>query len=138
MISHNPIPDCPPNTAGRFVIGDLNAVIGQKVYFWGSQWAQLNSLSGGAAPSTFKGFANMPNPTPPVCGGMWKTDPGNSPPPPPTVQPYITVMVTSAASQSGSVISGNTRKLVVVKTDPGYSSDPGHPGTGTIMSVSCQ
>ena len=27
--------------------------------------------------------------------------------------------------------------LVVVETDPGYEPNPGHPGTGTVVSVSC-
>jgi hypothetical protein len=35
------------------------------------------------------------------------------------------------------VISGNNRKIVVVKTDPGYDSKAGHAGTGTVVSVTC-
>jgi len=27
--------------------------------------------------------------------------------------------------------------LVVVETDPGYEPNPGHPGTGTVVSISC-
>jgi Concanavalin A-like lectin/glucanases superfamily/Beta-propeller repeat len=138
QISHNPIPDCPPNTTGRFVIGDGNAVVGQKVYFWGAQWAKSNTLSGGAAPDAFKGFANSVGATGPHCGSAWSSDPGNSSGPPASVQPYITVIVASSVSKSGSTINGNTRKLVVVKTDSGYDSNPGHPGTGTVMSVTCQ
>src|SRR5207253_1219652 len=41
-----------------FVMGDLDAVIGKQVTFWGAQWDKLNSLSSGAAPSAFKGYAN--------------------------------------------------------------------------------
>jgi hypothetical protein len=47
------------------------------------------------------------------------------------------VIVTSAASKSGSAISGDTPHIVVVKTNPGYLPDPGHPGTGTVVSQVC-
>jgi hypothetical protein len=120
------------------VIGDGNAAVGQHVTFWGAQWSKQNSLSGGAAPAAFKGFANTLNPNPPVCGGTWKSDPGNSSQPPQTVAPAITVIVASSITKSGSVISGNIPKTVIVQTDPGYDSNPGHAGTGTVISVSCQ
>src|SRR6202040_2593590 len=45
---------------GSFVIGDKNAAIGNSVTFWGAQWAKVNSLSGGPAPASFKGFAEAP------------------------------------------------------------------------------
>jgi len=106
------------------------------VTFWGSQWAKDNSLSGGAAPSSFKGYANS-TPNPPVCGVPWKSEPGNSSGPPPTVPQYIAVLVTSSVTKSGSIISGDVRKIVVIKTDPGYGPNPGHAGTGTVVSVVC-
>jgi hypothetical protein len=122
---------------GSFVIGDRNAVVGQKVTFWGAQWAKQNSLSGGPAPASFKGFADSTSPNPPVCGGTWKSDPGDSSSPPPTVSSQITVLVTSSAAKSGSMILGNSPNLAVIKTDAGYGPDPGHAGTGTVMSVGC-
>jgi hypothetical protein len=112
--------------------------VGRKVYFWGNQWSKMNGLTLSAAPASFKGFANSAGSTAPTCGGTWKSDPGNSSGPPPTIPPYITVIATSSASQSGSVISGDNRKIIVVKVDLGYASDPGHPGTGTVVSVTCQ
>src|SRR5439155_23403868 len=45
---------------GYFVIGNNNAAIGTSVTFWGAQWWKLNSLSGGAAPASFEGFAESP------------------------------------------------------------------------------
>jgi hypothetical protein len=80
----------------------------------------------------------MTSTNPPACGGTWKTDPGNSAPPPATVPRTITVLVASAITKSGSVISGNIPKMVIVMTDPGYDSNPGHAGTGTVVSVSCE
>jgi hypothetical protein len=97
----------------------------------------MNGLTQSAPPQGFKGFANSLSSAAPDCGGTWKSDPGNSSGPPPSIPPYITVIATSSASKSGPVISGNNRKIVVVKTDPGYDSNPGHPGTGTVVSVTC-
>jgi hypothetical protein len=123
--------------SGSFVIGDNNAAIGASVTYWGSQWAKQNSLSGGSAPSSFKGFAGSTGSNPPACGASWSTGPGNSADPPPSVPQYMAVIVTSSASKSGSTISGNTRKVVIVKTNPGYDDNPGHAGTATVVGVLC-
>ncbi len=123
--------------AGNFVIGDANAVVGQKVTFWGAQWAKLNSLSGGSAPADFKGFANSTSTNPASCGGTWSSDPGSSSGPPSKLPEFITVVVSSSITKKGSSISGNNYKLVIVKTDPGYGPDAGHAGTGTVVSVVC-
>lgn len=121
---------------GSFVIGDQNSAIGTSVTFWGAQWWKLNSLSGGAAPAAFKGFAL--NPATPSCGVDWSTDPGNSTPPPVGPLPaFMAVIVTGSSSQSGSQIGGDTRHIVIVQTDPGYLDDPGHAGTGTIVAQVC-
>lgn len=121
---------------GSFVIGDKNAAIGKSVTFWGSQWAKVNSLSGGSAPSSFKGFAEAP--LTPACGVGWSFDPGNSTPPPAGPLPaYMGVIVTSSVSMHGTQTSGNTVNIVIVKTNSGYAPDPGHPGTGTVVAVVC-
>ncbi len=122
------------SSGGAFVIGDQNASVGNSVTFWGAQWAKQNSLSGGSAPNSFKGFADTPA-TAPGCGTQWATGPGNSSAPPDTVPAYMAVIVTSSVTKSGSTISGNTTKLVIVKTDPGYAGNPGHAGTGTVVAV---
>jgi PKD domain len=119
-----------------FVIGDGNSAVGTDVTFWGAQWWKLNTLSGGAAPASFKGFALEPST--PSCGTNWTTGPGNSPPPPAGPLPsFIGVIVASSISQSGSQISGDTVQMVVVETNPGYSSNPGHAGTGTVVAQIC-
>jgi streptogramin lyase len=140
-------PDEPGDTAtkvwftklakGSFVIGDRNAAIGQNVTFWGAQWSGLNSLSGGPAPASFKGFADNTAKNPPACGDRWSTAPGNSSRPPGSVPKFIAVIVTSSTGKSGSTISGNTPRVVVVATKPGYSSNPGHAGTGTVVAEVC-
>lgn len=122
---------------GSFVIGNLNSAVGTSVEFWGAQWAKLNSLSGGPAPDAFKGFAAMTSTTPPTCGGIFMTDPGNSALPPATVPAFMAVIDSSSISQSGSTISGNIPGIVIVKTNPGYAPDPGHAGTGTVVARLC-
>jgi hypothetical protein len=119
---------------GAFVIGDRSAA--GAVTFWGAQWSKLNTLSGGAAPAAFKGFAKLP--ATPACGSRWSTNAGNSAPPPPGPLPaYMAVLVTSAIGKSGSQISGTTDHVAVVKTDAGYKANPGHAGTGTVVATLC-
>jgi hypothetical protein len=126
------------SAAGNFVIGDQQAVVGAQVTFWGAQWWKLNSLSGGTAPAAFKGFANTIV-SPSACGGAWTTDPGNSSDPPVgPLPPFIDVLVSSTITKSGRIVSGDTNEVVSVATDPGYAANPGHAGTGTVVSIVCR
>jgi hypothetical protein len=118
----------------HFVIGDNNAVVGKQITFWGAQWAKDNSLTGGTAPSAFKGFAASGSQG---CGSVWSSAPGDSSNPPDTVSPFIAVIVSNSIAQSGSTITGDVSKIVVVHTDPGYGPAPGHAGIGTVVSVVC-
>jgi hypothetical protein len=120
-----------------FVIGDKNAEVGNQVTFWGARWAKSNSLSDSPAPSSFKGFAGATSAQPATCGGTWTSGPGNSLGPPAAVPEFITVIVSSSITVNGSVISGNSPKLVIVKTNPGYGPDPSQAGTGTVVSIIC-
>jgi hypothetical protein len=124
-----------------FVIGDLEAGLSNHVTWWSSQWANINLMSGGAPPDAMKGFAgfedNFLGLPPPNCGGTWSTDPGNSTPPPPSVPKLMGVIVSSKVIQSGSIISGDIKQVVIVRNDPGYAPDPGHPGTGTEIAIFC-
>ena len=132
-----PTPTPTPLATG-FVIGDLDAVVGNHVTFWGAQWSRLNHLSGGPAPASFKGFANSPDPNPAACGGTWQSGPGNSSGPPESVPADIIVIVSSLITKSGPIISGDVPEMVIVHTDPGYEPNPGHEGTGTVTAVVCQ
>jgi hypothetical protein len=124
---------------GAFVVGDLSAA--GAVTFWDAQWWKLNALSGGSAPASFKGF--VPNavaaPTCPGAGGpgaAWATDPGNSTPPPAGPLPdYMAVIVSGSINKLGPVISGDATRVVVVHTNPGYEGNPGHAGTGTVVTT---
>jgi hypothetical protein len=122
---------------GSFVVGDRSDAVGSSVNWWGSQWAGRNSLSGGSAPDSFKGFADSLSSTPPACGGSWTSDPGNSGRPPATVPSYMAVISAGSIRKSGSTISGNVMHIVIVKTDVGYADDPGHAGTGTVIAQLC-
>jgi hypothetical protein len=124
-------------TNGGFVLGDQSVQVGTQETFWDAQWAGVNRLSGGAAPDSFKGFAESLSSEPPTCGITWASTPGNSPKPPDTVPAYIGVLVSPSVIQSGATLSGSATKIVVVKTNPGYSSNPGHAGTGTVVAQFC-
>jgi uncharacterized repeat protein (TIGR01451 family) len=117
--------------SGSMVVGNLD---GNPVEFWGAQWANSNSLSGGPAPNSFKGFASI---APQACGGGWISNPGNSSGPPATLPSYMGVIVSSTVVQSGSTISGDVPKIVVVQTNPGYGPNPGHAGTGSVVATFC-
>jgi Bacterial Ig-like domain (group 3) len=121
---------------GIFVLGD-QTIGASPVTFWGAQWAPQNILSGGAGPSAFKGFADTLSSKPPVCGSSWTSSPGNSSPPVDTIPAYMGTAVSSSVTKNGATISGNVTKIVVVVTAPGYASDPGHPGTGTVVATYC-
>ena len=125
---------------GVFVIGDRTAAEtgSPNVTFWGAGWSTLNVLSGGAAPSSFKGFATSPSPTLPTCGGTWTTGPGNSSSPVDALPTYMGTVVSSSIAKSGSTISGTLAGIVVIVTTPGYAPDPGHPGTGTVVATYCE
>ena len=120
---------------GAFVIGDLENVSSGHVLWWGAQWWKNDLMSGGLSPAAFKGF-EMSNPVP-TCGQRWTTRPGNSPHPPASVSGLMGVIVSSQVTQKGSTISGDILHIVVVRTDPGYSPNPGHAGTGTIVAQIC-
>jgi len=52
--------------------------------------------------------------------------------------PFIDVLVTGTVTKNGRLISGDTTAVVAVATEPGYAPDPGHAGTGTVVSVVCR
>jgi uncharacterized repeat protein (TIGR01451 family) len=120
--------------SAQFVIGDGNAIPGNTVTFWGAKWAKDNTLSGGAAPDSFKGFTDI---VPASCGGHWTSRPGNSSHPPDTVPQFIAVIASGRVTKSGSTITGDVPKIVIVRTNPGYGGSPGQTGTGTVVAVVC-
>jgi hypothetical protein len=127
-----------PPATGAFVIGDRATGYlkpAKSVTFWGSQWIKDNPLTGGSAPSAFKGFADSP--TTITCGSTWRSRPGNSSAPPPAIPGLIQVLVSGKITTSGSVVTGMIVHIVIVQVDKGYGSDPGHVGTGKIVATVC-
>jgi len=130
---------------GAFVLGDATvagATATTTVSWWSDTWWSLNSLTGGPAPLSFKGFAGtvttLPTTSPAnVCGTTFRTLPGNSPPPTSGVPSYMGVVVSSSVTKSGNAINGTWGRIVVVQTNAGYSPAPGHPGTGRIVATFC-
>jgi len=133
-----------PST-GAFVLGDNTAATAgsSTVTFWSNNWSTLDSLSGGIAPSSFKGFAGsvqtLPSgPTQPsTCGGTWITTGGNSAPPTSGVPSYMGVLVATHVDKHGNPVSGDFVHIVVVRVNPGYGPNPMSAGTGTIVATYC-
>lgn len=118
-----------------FVISDNNAVLNQKVNFWGAQWFRNNSAMGDSSLSSFKGFANRSTTVPVWIGATWSSEGGNSSNPPAAVPLYMAVIASNSISKSGSTISGNVVRIVILKTDAGYGPDPSQSGNGTVIGV---
>jgi hypothetical protein len=49
----------------------------------------------------------------------------------------MAVLVANSVTKTGTKINGSWNKIVVVQTNPGYSPNPGHPGTGRIVATFC-
>jgi hypothetical protein len=130
---------------GAFTLGDntvATAGLTTTVTWWDPLWPSRNSLSGGAAPLLFKGFAatvtTLPNMSPAnVCGSTFTSTGGTSPPPASDVPSYMGVLVTNSVRQAGSAINGRWAKIVVVRVDPGYAPAAGHAGTGKVVATFC-
>jgi hypothetical protein len=122
---------------GVFTVGNLSASPAASVTYWGAQWSNVNVLTGGTAPSAFKGFANGVSAEPPACGSTWTSRPGNSPNPPATVPAFMGVLIPTTVGKSGSTVSGNVFRIVVVQTNAGYGPAPGHTGKGKIVASFC-
>ena len=96
------------------------------------------------------GFAGLTFVTRKTRGGAhraWlREDEYNSSGPPSTVPAFITVIVSSSITQSGSMIAGDIPKLAIVQINPGYASSPGQDDNGNgsrgnmsaTVSIQCQ
>jgi uncharacterized repeat protein (TIGR01451 family) len=130
-------------SSGVFTLGNTtaNTAGSSTVTWWDSSWNQLNILTGGQAPSAFKGFASgvtLPTTSPAnVCSGNWTSSGGNSPPPPATVPSFMGVIVANSVTKSGTTVNGHYVKIVVVQTNAGYGPAPSNTGTGTIVATFC-
>jgi hypothetical protein len=93
-------------------------------------------MSGGSAPNSFKGFEDSTAALP-ACGSTWTSKPGNSSNPPATLPQYMAVIVSSSVQKNGSVITGNVRRIIVVKTNSGYGPSSGQAGTGQVAAILC-
>ena len=114
---------------GYFVVGDRD-LANVNVNFWGAQWWKNNHLSRSSTDASFKGWASGRS------ASTWTSKPGNSSSPPAGPLPaYLGVIVTSSMAKSGSTISGDVVKIVIVKTDAGYAGNPGHDGTGAVVGT---
>src|SRR3989442_14385007 len=93
--------ECIYGSAGNLAPGQITN--GADVTFWGAQWNKLNTLTGGPAPSAFKGYDGTPGT--PSPGGTWTTGPGNSARPPASIPTYMAVIVSTDITKPGSAIT---------------------------------
>jgi hypothetical protein len=49
----------------------------------------------------------------------------------------MAVIVSSSIQQNGNVLSGDIKRIAIIRTNPGYGPSPGHPGTGQVVAVIC-
>jgi PKD repeat protein len=108
-------------TGGLFAVGDRSAT--GAVTFWSPVWWLSNTLSGGSAPAGFKGFVQP-------AGTGWTAAPGLDHVPT-AVPAWMGVIVTTAVTKDGAVITGDATKLVVVHVD---TYDPALVGQGTVVA----
>jgi hypothetical protein len=47
----------------------------------------------------------------------------------------MAIIVSSKVQKDGSSLSGDIKQIVLVRTEAGYASDPGHAGWGKVIAV---
>jgi PKD repeat protein len=109
-------------SGGLFVVGDRSAT--GTVTFWSPSWWLLNTLSGGPAPPSFKGFATG-------APGGWIASPGYDLSPA-DVPEWMAALVANLVEKDGSSISLSTSRMVVVHVD---AYDPRLIGRGTVVAT---
>ena len=125
---------------GNFVIGDGSDTVGTTATFWADDWNLKNIVSGGQAPSAFKGFANNPRWQDSLRGHRGRRAGGNSPPPPGAMPTYTAMLSTDRVTKSGRTITGTKPSdiaVTVADANPGYSPSPGKTGTAEVLGVLC-
>ena len=129
-------------SAGGFVVGDKSVgtvtpqtiSTGPSVTFWSPAWSAANALSGGVAPTSFKGYETSL--TVLSAGATWTAAPGNSSSlPKPALPAYLGVIVTSKVTQPGSTITGTVVHVVVVHITSAPNGTGSVPGVGTVVAT---
>ena len=54
------------------------------------------------------------------------------------VMNLVGALISTKVAKNGAAIGGDIKEVVVVRVNPGYSSDPGHPATGSVVAVLCR
>ena len=108
-------------SGGLFVVGDRTAT--GAVTFWSPSWWLLNTLSGGPAPASFKGFATK-------APGGWIASPGFDHSPM-TALEWMAVLVATHIEKDGSLISASASRMVVVHVQ---TYEPSLVGRGTVVA----
>jgi PKD domain/Bacterial Ig domain len=108
---------------GIFTVGDGSAT--GRVTFWSASWWLLNTLSGGPAPASFKGFA-----TNHVDGG-WLASPGFDHAPI-VIPEWMAVLVATRVAKEAETIAVAATRMVVVHVE---TYDAGLVGQGAVVAT---
>ncbi|HWI03551.1 MAG TPA: hypothetical protein VNT52_06920, partial [Acidimicrobiales bacterium] len=57
--------------------------------------------------------------------------------PPGSLPAHMAVAVSGDVARAGSDVGGRITRIVVVRTDAGYTPDPATAGAGTIVATLC-
>jgi hypothetical protein len=122
-------------TPTRFVIwgGNTDGVqVGRDYTFHGSQWSKQVKQGTYGAGSSFKGFATNLN----AAATSWTTTTGSTTGLPAQVGDVISVLVSTSITKSGSNITGNATKQVLLVVDDPSDYRPNGNGTyeGTLLT----
>ena len=130
----------PGNGRVSFVISDRMAAVGNTVTFWGAQWSREESAEQRRCRAEqLQGIRRA------VRGrrrAVLRRDVDDRARQQPRAAGRPAARLHGRrrgrrCDKSGSTISGDVRRIVVVKTNPGYAPNPGHEGTGKIIAVDC-
>jgi hypothetical protein len=124
----------------RFVVYSPNATPGAVVQFYGGDWSrQIADKDARKGFSDFKGYAEN------VFDASWNARSGDAVKPPKTIPQYIGVILTTSASKTKDVITGDNAGIAIVKVmggdedpdkgkkDRPYDGKLGDRGFGTVL-----
>jgi FG-GAP-like repeat len=117
-----------------FAIGDTQAKVANRVTFWGTDWGQVNVMSGGPAVAAFNGFVEHPAPLDSNALDPRPWTSAISAVPPAMVPDYIAVVSLVNMKTDGTSFSGSMSARSIVKVDSNTISADGSPATGTIVA----
>ena len=114
---------------GTFVAFKGHATVGKSIVWWSTRWNRSNGLGTRTSLSGFYGFSASVSSYPARVGGRWSGSLYASTRPPRTLPSLMAVVVASSISRSGTTVSGNVYRIVLVKRSTTTF------GLGTVVAI---